>query len=121
MNEPRLLPLVLKYIYGFTGALILSVLGYIMVVGNWFNSASSTMAALLLLAAVQLFVQLVCFLHLGIHKRSLLRTVSIEFTIVMMLVIVIGSIWVMRNLDYRMGMSGEAMNEYMIEQNKKGF
>jgi len=39
----------------------------------------------------------------------------------MMLVIVIGSLWIMQNLDYRMGMSGEAMNEYMKEQNKKGF
>ena len=121
MSESSLRPLVIKYVYGFVSALLLSGLGYIMVVGNWFHSNLATMGALLLLAVVQLVIQLVCFLHLGVHKRSFNRTVSIVFTLAMMLVIVIGSVWVMRNLDYRMGMSSEEMNDYMLEQNKKGF
>ena len=79
------------------------------------------MAVLLTLATVQLIVQLACFLHLGISGRSRTRTVSIVFTFLMMLVVVLGSLWIMKHLDYRMGMSGEAMNEYMKAQNKKGF
>jgi cytochrome o ubiquinol oxidase subunit IV len=121
MNQSSLTPLVLKYVFGFASALILSTLAYLIVVDKWLNSAQLTMAALLVLAVLQLVVQLVCFLHLGFQGRSRTRSGIIAFTLIMMLVIVIGSLWVMRNLDYRMGMSAEAMDEYMIDQNKKGF
>lgn len=110
-----------KYIFGFGAALILSVLGYTVVTQGWFSSSVGTMAVLLLLAAVQLVVQLVSFLHLGLRDRSRSRTFTMLFTIIMMLVIVIGSLWIMKNLDYRMGMKGSDMNMYMETQNKKGF
>ena len=121
MSQPSLVPLIAKYIIGFFSALLLSCVAYLVVVEKWFDSASVTMAVLLLLAAIQLVIQLVCFLHLGIHGRSRSRTITIAFTLMMMLVIVIGSLWVMKNLDYRMGMSPQAMEEYMLKQNKKGF
>lgn len=121
MNHTSLTSLVTKYVLGFASALLLSTLAYLIVVERWFESAQTTMAVLLLLAVIQLIIQLVCFLHLGFQGRARSRTNIIIFTLAMMMVIVIGSLWVMHNLDYRMGMSGEAMNEYMIEQNKKGF
>jgi len=121
VNQPKLAPLIGKYVVGFASALILSTLAYIIVVEQWFESADTTMAVLLLLAALQLAIQLVCFLHIDMSGRSRSRTFTIMFTLVMMMVIVVGSLWVMRNLDYRMGMSPEAMTEYMVEQNKKGF
>ncbi len=121
MKQPSLFPLITKYVVGFFSALLLSSLAYLVVVNQWFESPGVTMAVLLLLAALQLVIQLVCFLHLGVTGRSRSRTGTIAFTLVMMLVIVVGSLWVMNNLDYRMGMSPEAMEEYMIKQNKKGF
>ena len=121
MNQPSLVPLITKYVIGLFSALLLSCLAYLIVVEKWFDSSSSTMAALLLLAVIQLVIQLVCFLHLGIRGRSRSRTITIAYTFAMMLVIVIGSLWVMKNLDYRMGMSPQAMEEYMLKQNKKGF
>jgi cytochrome o ubiquinol oxidase subunit IV len=121
MNQLSLKRYIVKYMIGFGSALILSVIAYVIVVERWFESSALTMAVLLLLAFIQLVVQLVCFLHIGFHKRSLERTVTIIFTMIMMLVIVLGSLWVMYNLDYRMGMNPEAMEEYMIKQNKKGF
>jgi cytochrome o ubiquinol oxidase subunit IV len=121
MNQTEFSRLALRYVIGFAVALCLSVVSYLMVTQRWFESATLTMAVLLLFASAQLIVQLVCFLHLGVQGRSRSRTMSLGFTILMMLVIVIGSLWIMRNLDYRMGMSGEAMNEYMEAQNKKGF
>lgn len=110
-----------KYIFGFGAALVLSVLSFVIVTAEWVTSAVGTMAIILLLASVQLVIQLVSFLHLGFEGRSRSRTLTISFTIVMMLIIVIGSLWIMRNLDYRMGMSSSDMNDYMQEQNKKGF
>lgn len=121
MNKSPLKPLVTKYVFGFVSALVLSTAAYVIVVEHWFDTGFTTMAVLLLLATLQLIIQLVCFLHLGIKDRSRTRTFTITFALVMMLVIVVGSLWVMKNLDYRMGMTSDAMNDYMIEQNKKGF
>lgn len=121
MNQADFNRLLTKYVLGFGGALILSVLGYLIITEKWIDSSVTAMTVLLLLAALQLFIQLVSFLHLGLRDRSRGRTFSILFTIIMMLVIVIGSLWIMKNLDYRMGMSGSDMNMYMQDQNKKGF
>ena len=112
--------LFLRYAFGFLSALLLSVGSYLIVVNGGLDS-NTTMAAILTLAIVQLVVQLVFFLHLDIRGRSAGRTVVFVFTVIMMLIVVVGSIWIMRNLDYRMGMSSEAMNDYMQTQNKKGF
>lgn len=112
--------LFLRYVIGFLSALLLSVGSYLIVVNGGLES-SAIMAVILTLAVVQLIVQLIFFLHLDIRGRSAGRTVVFVFTIIMMLVVVVGSLWIMRNLDYRMGMSSEAMNEYMQTQNKKGF
>ncbi len=121
MSQDSFSTLVVRYVIGFASALLLSVASYLLVTAHIFTSAHATMIVVLIFAAVQLAVQLVCFLHLRITGHSRDRSVTFGFTILMMLVIVIGSLWIMQNLDYRMGMSGEAMNEYMKEQNKKGF
>jgi len=121
MKNSDFIRLLNKYLFGFGAALALSGISFVVATGQWVTSAVGAMAILLLLASVQLVIQLVCFLHLGFDGRSRSRTLTISFTIIMMLIIVIGSLWIMRNLDYRMGMSGQDMNEYMQEQNKKGF
>lgn len=113
-------PLVLRYLFGLGAALCLSVLAYLFVVEQWLDS-SWTMAVLLLLATTQLVIQLICFLHLGFRDRSRNRTMTFIFVMVMSVIIIVGSLWVMKNLDYRMSTSGDAMNEYMEAQNKKGF
>lgn len=121
MSHSSVTAIIIKYIVGFTSAMLLSAIAYLVVVEKWFETSTQTMTVLLVLAAVQLLIQLICFLHLGVRGSSASRTLAIVYTLLMMLVIVVGSLWVVGNLDYRMGMSPEAMNEYMIEQNKKGF
>lgn len=121
MNDSEFTRLAIRYIFGFAAALCLSVLGYILIVDNWFDSSIATMAALLALASIQLVIQLVCFLHLDGRGRSRGRATTLGFTLLMMLVVVIGSLWIMDNLDYRMGMNGQEMEEYMQKQNTKGF
>lgn len=121
MSERHFNRLLLQYLLGFVAALILSVLAYLIATGGFIQGPSTIMGILLILAVLQLAVQLICFLHLGAQGASRSRTITLGFTISMMLVIVIGSLWIMKNLDYRMGMSPDAMNEYMLEQNKKGF
>lgn len=114
--------ILVTYVIGFAAALLLSIVSYLIVTERWLGDAASlTMLVILALAVVQLVVQLVCFLHMGSDRDPFSRTGTFLFTVGMALIIVIGSLWIMKNLDYRMHISSEAMQEYMLKQNKKGF
>jgi cytochrome o ubiquinol oxidase operon protein cyoD len=64
------------------------------------------------IAVVQLIVQMVFFLHLGSGSRW--KLVTFYFTLLVVVIVVIGTIWIMNNLDYNMmRMNPEQMEEYM--------
>lgn len=109
-----------QYYIGFVGASALTILAYLSVTLEWF-SYTVTAAFILTLAVIQFAVQVHFFLHLRGEQKPRWRNWAFIYSLIMMLVVVLGSLWVMYNLNYRMGMSGEEMNEYMIEQGKKGF
>ena len=109
-----------QYVIGFVGAAALTVLAYLSVKLEWFD-ATTTAIFVLVLAVLQFSVQIYYFLHLRGEAKPRWRSWTFVYSLIMMLVVVFGSLWVMYNLNYRMGMSGEAMEEYMLEQGKKGF
>jgi len=102
-----------SYFLGFLLSLILTIGAYFAVVEHAFSPA-----VLLVLVAIfsvaQIFLQFVCFLRLGLgaisegEKQQLLNEPSrwnvifFLFTVLIALVIVIGSLWIMANLNYRM-------------------
>lgn len=110
-----------EYIIGFCGALILTLTAYFATVDKWFSNVYTLVVFILVLAALQFLLQVRYFLHLKEDPIPNWRKQSFIFTIAMMLIVVVGSIWVMLNMNYNMGMSGEEMNHYMIKENKKGF
>ena len=108
------------YVIGLGLALSLTYLAYFAVTNQWLNGYG--LAALLLgLAAAQFVVQLVVFLHVGKEQKPRWTMWSIIYTMLMMVIIVAASLWIMANMNYNMMMSPEQMQQYMIEQNKKGF
>lgn len=58
------------------------------------------LAALAALAVVQLFVQLVFFLHLDRESKPRWNNVVLAFAVTVVVIIVGGSIWIMTNLNY---------------------
>ena len=58
------------------------------------------LAALAALAVVQLFVQLVFFLHLDRESRPRWNNVVLAFAATVVVIVVGGSIWIMTNLGY---------------------
>lgn len=54
------------------------------------------------LATLQIAIQLLCFLQLGIEKKPRWNLYLFLFGLLLMLFVVICSIWIMENLDYRM-------------------
>lgn len=109
-----------KYIFGFFVAVLLTGLMFYSVHFKMFTG-NTLIFVLLLLAFVQIIVQLNIFLHVGGKNSSKTVTWSVVYTFLMSLVLVVASIWIMINMNYNMHMSPEQMNEFMLEQNKKGF
>ncbi len=109
-----------RYSAGFIGALLLTYLVYFSATGHWLGGM--WLGALLLLAALaQTVLQLVVFLHIGNKKGPRWTLWSTAYMVFMVLIVVLASIWIMTNMNYNMHMSPEHMEEYMLEQNSKGF
>lgn len=87
------------YARGFGLSVILTLAAYFAVVEHWF-AGWAIVAVITALAVCQLAVQLVFFLHLGSESKPRWNVYSFVFMVLMVLTIVIGSIWIMYNLDY---------------------
>ncbi len=103
----------ISYVVGFVLSIATTLLAYFFVVNNLWPK--EVMIYIVLgIAVVQLIVQLVFFLHLGRGNRW--KVLTFVFAALVVLIVVIGSIWIMQNLDYNMmHMSPEQMNQYMVE------
>jgi cytochrome o ubiquinol oxidase operon protein cyoD len=101
----------ISYVVGFVLSVVATLLAYFFVVNHVWPK-EMLVYIVLGIAIVQLVVQAVFFLHIG--RGSNLKIITFLFAILMLLVIVVGSIWIMNNLDYRMmQMTPEQMQLYM--------
>lgn len=103
------------YIGGFIGSLILTVTSFLLVVNQVFETWT-TVLVITALAIVQAAVQLICFFHLGAESKPRWRLNTLGFMLSILVVIVVGSIWIMNDLNYRMMYSPDQMQEYMDSQ-----
>lgn len=108
------------YTVGYFLAAILTLFVYSMVMAQFWTA--TTIAAVALVAAIaQLTVQTKFFLHLKFRVRGAWKLYSYLFTWLMLAIVVVGSLWVMMNLNYNMHMSPHQMLERIEKENKKGF
>jgi cytochrome o ubiquinol oxidase operon protein cyoD len=108
-----------RYASGFIAALAVMYGAYFATLNGWFGNYLPHI--LLTFAAVQFVVQLVVFLHVGQESKPRFTLWSVVYGFIMMLIIVVASLWIMANMNYNMHLSPDRMNEYMLQQNKKGY
>lgn len=89
------------YIIGFVLSLLLTAGSFDLVKAHALPSAF-IYVGLVILAIVQLFVQVTCFLRLNASKEGRWDLMPFIFTIFIVLVLVFGSVWIMLNLNYNM-------------------
>jgi cytochrome o ubiquinol oxidase operon protein cyoD len=89
------------YLIGFILCLVLTLIAFA-IVGKDSLSNTFLYVTVSVLAILQLIVQVVCFLRLNASKGARWNLVSFLFTILIILVIVGGSLWIMWNLNYNM-------------------
>lgn len=90
-----------SYIIGLVLSLILTFTAFILA-GRHMMTTEHLYIFLMLLAVIQLFVQVVCFLRLNASPEGRWDLMPFLFAIVIVLVLVIGSMWIMFNLNYNM-------------------
>jgi len=89
------------YIIGLILSFLLTLISFFIVGKHAFNVAGLYIS-LSILAIAQLFVQVVCFLRLNANPSGRWNLMPFLFTIVIVIAVVGGSLWIMYTLNYRM-------------------
>ena len=90
-----------SYIIGFILSIALTVIPYLIVVDHLL-AGDAIVIAIVILGILQLLVQLVFFLHLSSAPDQRWNLMTFAFTVLILVIIVVGSLWIMYNLDYNM-------------------
>src|SRR3989344_6323312 len=87
------------YTTGFAISIVLTLAAFYFVHEKIFNGWELAIA-ILVLAVGQLLVQLLFFIHLGREEKPRWNLVSFLFMLLVILILAIGSLWIMYNLNY---------------------
>jgi cytochrome o ubiquinol oxidase operon protein cyoD len=99
-----------NYLLGLGLSFILVLAAYVVVIHS---SLPKSIILLLAIALLQVLIQLKFFLHLTFGKSSRLNVATLIFTGSGIFVLVVGSLWIMYHLNYRM--SSSEMSNYLIQ------
>lgn len=100
------------YATGFVLAVILTAIPFWLVMGKVLPNSSTTGFVLLALAAVQIVVHMIYFLHMNTKAEGGWSMLALLFTFMLLVIMLAGSIWVMYHLNHNMmpGMMDHAMH-----------
>ncbi|HBK46400.1 MAG TPA: cytochrome o ubiquinol oxidase subunit IV [Xanthomonadaceae bacterium] len=90
-----------SYLVGFAMAVILTVIPFAMVMSGAF-SKGVTVLVISVLAAVQMLVHIVYFLHMDRSPEQRSNVQVGLFSVLIIGIVVVGSLWVMHNLNINM-------------------
>lgn len=102
------------YIVGFVLSILLTLTAFLVVDDKLLTGWWLTIT-LLGFATVQLMVQLIFFLHLDRERSPRWNLQAFGFMAMVLLIIVLGSLWIMHNLNYHM-MTPEQTDKYLLEE-----
>ena len=101
-----------SYLIGFILSIVLTLAAYFAVIAHVLSNGA-LIVAIIVLAVVQLMVQLFYFLHLGQESNPRWNLVFFISTAGIVLLVVVGSLWIMNHLNYNM--TPDQMNVYMMK------
>lgn len=90
-----------SYVTGFVLSIALTLIPYFIVVNHLFGGSSLIYVAVLF-GVAQLLAQVIFFLHLHKKSKPHWNMIVFIFTVLIVSILVVGSLWVMRNLNYNM-------------------
>ncbi|PWU15944.1 MAG: cytochrome o ubiquinol oxidase subunit IV [Chlamydiae bacterium] len=88
-----------SYLVGFLLSILLTLAAYFIVVEHVFSSRI-LVPTIIGLGIVQMLIQLLFFLHLGQEPKPYWNCQLFLFMLTILIILVIGSLWIMQNLKY---------------------
>ena len=89
------------YLTGFVTSVVLTVVAFVLVERHLLPN-SALLPLIIGLAMVQFVVQIVFFLHLATESKPKWKLTALVVMSVIVVIIVVGSLWIMKNLNYNM-------------------
>lgn len=91
-----------SYAVGFVLSVILTAIPFWLVMGNVIENSGTTAMVILGFAAVQIVVHMIYFLHMNTKAEGGWSMLALIFTVVLVVIMLAGSIWVMYHLNHNM-------------------
>lgn len=91
-----------SYMIGFVASVILTVIPFALVMGDVFADKTITVLFIMGLGVVQIFVHMIYFLHMNTKSEGGWTFMALLFTVTIVMISLIGSLWVMHNLNVNM-------------------
>ena len=91
-----------SYLIGFILSIILTIIPYLIVSKHLITNNHTTVLLVVLFAIIQLVVQLLFFLHLSAKPEQKWNLFSFIFTVIVLLILVSGTLWIMWSMNYNM-------------------
>ena len=90
------------YMTGFVLSVILTAVPFWLVMGNVLDDTLRTSIVIMALAAVQIVVHMIYFLHMNTKSEGGWTFMALAFTLTLVVITLVGSIWVMYHMDQNM-------------------
>ncbi len=90
------------YTIGFLLSVVLTAIPFWLVMSGGVGSSGMTALVILAFAAVQIVVHMVYFLHMNTKSESGWSILALIFTVVLVVIMLAGSLWVMYHLNTNM-------------------
>ncbi|TWT11399.1 cytochrome o ubiquinol oxidase subunit IV [Reyranella sp. CPCC 100927] len=90
------------YLIGFGLSVLLTAIPFWLVMGDALGSKLVTAITIMVLAAAQIVVHMIYFLHMNARAEEGWTMMALIFTIIMVVIALSGSLWVMYHLNTNM-------------------
>ncbi len=90
------------YLIGFGLSVVLTAVPFWLVISGALASTQATALAIVALAVVQIVVHMIFFLHMNAKSDNGWTMMALIFTIVIVVIVLSGSLWVMYHLTHNM-------------------
>jgi cytochrome o ubiquinol oxidase operon protein cyoD len=99
-----------SYLIGFGLSVVLTAVPFWLVMTGALGDNQATALVIMAFAVVQIVVHMVYFLHMNTKSESGWTMMALIFTIIMVVIALVGSLWVMHHLNTNM-MPGHDMSQ----------
>ncbi|TSJ60846.1 cytochrome o ubiquinol oxidase subunit IV [Starkeya sp. 3C] len=90
------------YLIGFGLSVVLTAIPFWLVMTDTLGDATLTAIAIMALAAVQIVVHMIYFLHMNFRSEGGWNMMAMVFTLILVVITLAGSLWVMYHLNANM-------------------